>query len=153
MILKPWVWKSFIAALAGSAAHSLLMYFKSQAGILPAFEPYQTLQVALNRLVGSQTPSILSWAISFLSGATIVGLLFGCVYQLLPGKNGITKGVLFGLLGWMIMGLIFFPLLGFGPFATSVGLGFAPALFSLAMLLTYSIVMGFVYAALNSQKP
>ena len=51
------------------------------------------------------------------------------------------------------MNLVFFPLLGMGLFATRIGLGFAPALFSIAMLLAYSIVMGFVYAALSSWKP
>jgi len=44
---------------------------------------------------------------------------------------------------------VFFPLLGLGLFATNLDLGIEPALFSLAMLLTYSIVLGSVYAALN----
>ena len=35
-------------------------------------------------------------------------------------------------------------------FATQIGHGLSPALFSLAMLLTYSVVMGIVYAALDS---
>jgi hypothetical protein len=48
------------------------------------------------------------------------------------------------------MGLIFFPLIGFGPFAIQAGSGCGPALLSLAMMLTYSIVMGTVYSALNS---
>ena len=43
------------------------------------------------------------------------------------------------------MGLIFFPLIGLGPFAFGAGLGIAPALLSLAMLLTYSLVLGTVY--------
>ena len=47
------------------------------------------------------------------------------------------------------MGLVFFPLIGLGLFAIQLGLGFWPALFSLTMLLTYSIVMGIVYSALK----
>ena len=49
-----------------------------------------------------------------------------------------------------MMGLIFFPLIGLGPFAFGVGLGVGPALLSLAMLLSYSVVLGTVYGALNS---
>ena len=49
-----------------------------------------------------------------------------------------------------MMGLLFFPFLGLGFFGLKVGIGLAPALFSLAMLLTYSVVMGLVYSALNS---
>ena len=77
-------------------------------------------------------------------------ILFGRINRLLPGRNGATKGVTFGLIGWVLMGLIFFPMIGLGPFAIRVGLGIEPALLSLAMLLTYSVVLGTVYAALNS---
>lgn len=69
-----------------------------------------------------------------------------------PGRTGATKGLTFGLIGWMFMGLIFFPVIGLGPFAFGAGLGIAPALLSLAMLLTYSVVLGTVYAALNTSK-
>jgi len=60
------------------------------------------------------------------------------------------KGLTFGVVGWIMMGLIFFPLIGLGPFAFGVGLGVGPALLSLAMLLSYSVVLGTVYGALNS---
>jgi hypothetical protein len=50
------------------------------------------------------------------------------------------------------MGLVFFPLLELGPFALHLGLGVWPALFSLAMLLTYSVMLGLVYAALDPQR-
>lgn len=36
-----------------------------------------------------------------------------------------------------------------GPFAFGIGLGIAPALLSLALLLTYSVVLSAVYGALN----
>ena len=45
------------------------------------------------------------------------------------------------------MDLLFFPLLGLGLFATSLGLGLWPALFSLGMMLAYSVVMGTVYGS------
>jgi hypothetical protein len=34
------------------------------------------------------------------------------------------KGFISGVLGWLAMDLIFFPLLGLGPFAAKLGLGF-----------------------------
>ena len=69
---------------------------------------------------------------------------------MLPGQHGATKGLAFGLLGWAIMGLVLFPLAGLGWFAGNIGLGIAPALLSFAMLLAYGVMMGMVYAALNS---
>jgi hypothetical protein len=68
-----------------------------------------------------------------------------------PGISGATKGLTFGVLAWVVMGFLFFQLLGLGPFASQLGLGIWPALFSLALLLSYSVVMGIVYAALNRQ--
>jgi len=53
----------------------------------------------------------------------------------------------------MFMGLVFFPLIGLGPFAIRVGLGAAPAFLSLAMSLTYSVVLGTLYVALERENP
>ncbi len=80
---------------------------------------------------------------------TVVGLLFGSTYRLLPGRHGITKGFLVGVLVWLIMGSVFFPLIGLGFFAWDVGQGFKPTLFSLTMVQAYSSVMGKVFAVLN----
>ncbi len=126
------------------------MFLKSWMGLLPSFQPYESLQTALSHLIGREVHPFVPWALSFLNGATIIGFIFGRMYPQLPGNNGATKGLTFGILGWAMMGLLFFPLLGLGLFASQIGLGIAPALFSLAMLLTYSVIMGIVYAALSS---
>lgn len=146
---KHWIWKSIVAGACGAAAHSSLMLFKSQMGLLPSFQPYESLQNALHRLIGADVHPAVLWLLSFVSGATLVGFLFARIYRLLPGSGGALKGLMFGLLGWAMMGFLLFPLLGLGLFAFDVGLGIAPALFSLAMLVSYGVVMGLVYAALR----
>jgi hypothetical protein len=151
--LPDWIWKSFIAGLCGTIAHTLLMFFKARTGLLPSFQPYQSLQSSLSHLVGSAVPPVVPWAISFVNGSTIVGLLFGGMFPLLPGTNGIVKGIVVGVFGWLLMGSLFFPLLGLGFFATGPGIGFEPALFALAMMLTYSVAMGIVFAALHPNLP
>jgi len=147
---RHWIWKAAIAGFCGSAAHTLLMYLKSRMGLLPAFQPYESLQVVLGHAIGGQVHPIIPWALSFLNGSTVIGLVFGWVYPYLPGNSGAVKGLSFGIVGWVVMGLVFFPLIGLGLFAKQLGLGIEPALFSLAMLLTYSVVLGVVYATLNS---
>jgi hypothetical protein len=142
--------KASIAGLCGSIAHSLLMYFKSRSGLLPTFQPYDSLQKTLSELTGTAIHPVVPWVLSFLNGSTIMGFIFGFAYRWLPGRTGAFKGAIFGVLGWAIMGLVFFPLIGLGLFAFQVGLGVLPALFSLTMLMTYSIVMGIVYGALKS---
>src|SRR3974390_3273970 len=152
MTVKSWIWKSVIAGLAGTIVHFLFMHLKSWTGLLPSFQPYQSFQVALSQWVGASVPAIVPWALSFLNGMAILGFLFARINRLLPGRNGATKGLTFGLIGWMFMGLIFFPLIGLGPFAPGIGLGLGPALLSLAMVLTYSVVLGTVYVALDAQS-
>ncbi len=142
---KGWVWKVAIAGLCGSITHTGLMYAKSRLGILDTFQPYQSLRLALGHLTGQHVHPIVPWLISYLNSSTAAGFIFARLYWHLPGSNGLVKGFTSGVLGWLVMDLIFFPLLGLGPFAVQVGLGFGPALFSLWMMLTYSVVMGVVY--------
>jgi hypothetical protein len=49
------------------------------------------------------------------------------------------------------MGLIFFPAIGKGWFATQTGLGIGPTLFTLVMVLTYSVTLGVAYSVFTSQ--
>ena len=147
---KGWIWKPMIAGLAGTSVHALFLYFKTRSGLLPSFQPYQSFQIALSHWVGSDVPAFVPWALSFLNGMGILGFLFAHINRLLPGRTGAGKGLVFGVIGWILMGLIFFPLIGLGPFATGSGLGIAPALMSLVMLLIYSVVLGTVYVALDT---
>ena len=150
MSMKDWIWKSIVAGLCGTIVHFAFMYLKSRLGLLPSFQPYQSLQLTLSYWLGANVPPIVPWLLSFLNGITILGFLFARLRQWLPGQTGVTMGFSFGLIGWLFMGLIFFPVIGLGPFAVGVGHGLVPAVWSLGMILTYSIVLGTVYTALDS---
>lgn len=144
------IWRTTFAGLCGSAAHSGLMLLKSQMGWLPSFQPYHDLQQALSQLLGSSVHPLVPWALSFLNGSVVLGFLFGHAYRWLPGESGAAKGLVFGVLGWMTMSLVVFPVLGHGLFATAAGFGFRPAVFSLLMVLSYSVILGIIYATLNA---
>ena len=152
MAPKDWIMRSIIAGFAGSVVHFAFMHLKTQMGLLPEFQPYQSFQIALSRWVGADVPMIVPWALSFLNGMTIVGFLFARTVRLLPGRSGATKGLSFGVFGWVFMGLIFFPLIGLGPFAIYVNAGVGPALLSFVMLQTYSFVLGTVYMAFDARQ-
>jgi Family of unknown function (DUF6789) len=128
------------------------MFLKYRFDLLPSFHPYEDLQRTLSELVGSSVHPWVPWALSFFNGSIVLGFLFSRTYRLLPGQSGAAKGFVFGLLGWLVMGLLFFPMLGRGAFASQVGLGFLPALFSLLMVLSYSIVMGMAYSTMNRKS-
>lgn len=145
------IWKSFAAGLCGSAAHTGLMALKSRAHILPTFQPYDDLQMMLTTLVGSSVHPVVPWLLSYFNGSVVLGFLFGQFYRKLPGGNGVTKGIVFGLGVWIVMGLTFFPAIGKGLFALRTGLGIAPTLFTLAMVLIYSVTLGIAYSVFTSR--
>ena len=146
------IWKPIAAGLCGSAAHTGLMTLKSWAHLLPSFQPYNDLQNILTSLAGGSVHPWVPWALSFFNGSVVLGFLFGQAYRWLPGHSGAVKGASFGLVVWFAMGLIFFPLLGKGLFASHTGLGFAPTLFTLAMVLTYSVTLGIAYSVFNPER-
>ena len=146
------VWKSIAAGLCGSAAHTGLMAVKSSAHILPTFEPYSDLQALLASLVGSSIHPAIPWVLSYFNGSVVLGFLFGQLYFRLPGRSAPAKGAVFGLAIWIVMGLTFFPAIGKGLFAADAGLGLKPTIFSLLMVLTYSITLSAVYSVLRLRK-
>ncbi len=148
---KRWIWKAAIAGLCGNLTHTLLMLGKAKLGILESFQPYQSLQIALIYSTGEYIHPLLPWLLSYINGSTAAGFIFANLYHHLPGSSGPVKGFIAGVLGWLVMDLIFFPLLGLGPFAIHVGLGVGPALFSFGMMQAYSVVLGLVYSLIEAR--
>lgn len=140
---------SFIAGLCGTAAHSLLVLVHSKTGPLPNFQPNDDIKRALSQLMGTEIHPGIAWLLLFVNGAMIWSFVFGQAYGFLPGNGPWRKGVFFGVCAWAAMGFVFFPLVGRGVFAVDLGLGIAPAVLMLVMLLTYSVTMSFVYDLLN----
>ncbi len=52
LVVQSWLWRSVIAGLAGTIVHASFMHLKSQIGLLPSFQPYQSFQAALSHWVG-----------------------------------------------------------------------------------------------------
>jgi hypothetical protein len=143
---------SVIAGLCGMTAHSILMLVHSKVGPLREFQPNEDIQRALSSIIGSEVHPALAWLLSFVNGALIWGLIFGQAYRFLPGRRPWQKGVFFGVCAWAVMGLLFFPLVDRGLFATNYGLGLAPALLMLIMMLSYSVTMSLIYHLLSGER-
>jgi hypothetical protein len=140
---------SVIAGFCGTIVHSVLMLVHSKIGPLPEFQPNEDIQRALSWMVGTEVHPGVAWLLSFVNGALIWGFVFGQAYRFLPGRHPWQKGVFFGVCAWAVMGLVFFPLVDRGIFAVRFGLGMAPAILMLVMMLSYSVTMSLVYHLLN----
>jgi hypothetical protein len=118
---------SLLAGFCATTVHVVLTTLKHRAGILPAFEPYADLQRLLSGMIGRLLEPALSWLISYIDGALILGFLFGRLYVRLPGASALGNGALFGFAAWLGMGLGLLPVVGRGIFARELGLRALPA--------------------------
>ncbi len=143
--------KLLLAGLAGTAAHLLLMFAKDRLGLLPEFRPYDEFQRGLSMLVGKDVPAPVAWALGFANGALVWSFVFGRVVGFLPGRTPWEKGLSFASCAWLVSGLVFFPLMGRGPFALDLELGLAPAALMAVMLGVYSLALSYGWTALNGR--
>ena len=142
------IFASAVAGISGAATHWLLMMSKQQLRLFPEFQPYESFQRLLISLLGSELHPTAAWAISLVSGGTIIGFLYAQTYSALPFRNGIGKGLAFAVIAWIILNLALFPAIGLGYFAMRTSAGLGASAFSLVMVSIYGMVMGGTYAVL-----
>jgi hypothetical protein len=104
-----------LPAFAENLTHTLLMVGKAKLGILEAFQPYQSLQIALSYLTGDYIP----WPLSYINGSTAAGFIFANLYHRLPSNSGPIKGFIAGVLGWLVMDSDFLSVAGAWPVCNS----------------------------------
>ncbi len=135
------------AGFAASAVIGILMIIKSRLGILPELNPIADIVAIADRYTGLQFPPDLGWVGHFFIGTVVWGLLFAWLRKSLPGA-AIVKGLIFGLLAWLVMMIVFMPLAGHGFFGLAIG-WMAPVA-TLILHLVFGAVLGSVYASTRS---
>jgi len=129
--------RGIIAGLIATIFLSLLMLLKAEMGLMPQFDVIGDLSqffAVENRIVG--------WIIHFIMGSVIWALIFVFIVTFLKGPYWI-RGLFFGVLAWLLMMLVYMPVMGHGLFA--VNLGTQVMIATLVLHLIYGIVLGLVY--------
>jgi uncharacterized membrane protein YagU involved in acid resistance len=139
--------KVFYGLLAGFTATvvlSALLWLKSAAGLLPGLDTIELLADLAYRYAGLPASANVGWLMHFAIGL-VWGGLFGAIAERMPSEGYPVKGMVFGVLAWLLMMLVLMPVAGAGLFAMTIGL-MAP-LATLVLHLVFGAVMGFVQGA------
>lgn len=137
--------KGIIAGLVATIVLSILMLIKSAAGMLPEVNAIQMLA----GIAGMPENLIVGWLLHFLIGAVLWGLLFVWIGTRLPGGR-IVQGIEFGVLAWVLMMVIVFPVAGAGLFGLNIGP--AAAIATLVLHIVYGAVLGWMYQTLETRQ-
>lgn len=133
------VTKGMIAGFTAASAVAVLEVAQMWAG--PWFVSFPRL---LTVIMGTEGVAWTGWAAHFLVGTVVLGPLFGILCPRMPTDTPETKGIVFAVGAFVLMGLTIAPLAGIGVFGLRAGF---PTLAWL--ILTHAVfgaVMGNVYA-------
>lgn len=140
--------KGIIAGLVATIVLSILMLIKSAAGMLPEVNAIAMLAGIASNAGLPGTP-VVGWLLHFLIGVVVWGLLFVWIGTKLPGGR-IVQGIEFGVLAWVLMMVIVFPIAGAGLFGLNIGPPAAIA--TLVLHLIYGAALGWMYQTLETRQ-
>ena len=129
-----------IAGLVATIVLSVMMVAKGMMGVMPGLNVIHMLA----GMIGAS--AIVGWLMHFMVGIGY-GVAFSQINALLPG-NFVVKGIIIGILGWLVMMVMLMPIMGAGMFAMKMGM-MAPVM-TLVLHLIFGAVLGLVYKKLQS---
>lgn len=132
--------RGIIAGLVATIVLSLLMYMKDMMGLMPELNVVGMLAAKMG---GSM---MMGWVAHFMIGAIGYGLAFAIIGGSLPGGSSTVRGIVLGIIGWLMMMLVLMPMMGAGFFAMNMGMMAMVA--TLMLHIIFGAVLGLVYSKL-----
>lgn len=139
--------RAMIAGFAATVVLSLLMLMKSMMGVMPGLDVIQMLTGMAHGMMGLPANPAVGWMLHFLIGTVLWGIGFALLYKSLPGGGPLVKGIVFGVLAWLLMMLIPMPMAGAGLFGMKMGM-MAPVM-TLVLHLIWGAVLGATFGGLS----
>ena len=141
--------RSMVAGFVATLVLSALMLMKSTMGVMPELDVIQMLTGMAHMRMGLPANPTVGWILHFMIGTVVWGFLFVFIYDRLPGRGAVLKGIVFGALAWLLMMLIPMPMAGAGLFGLNMSL-MAPVM-TLMLHLIWGAVLGSVFNMLGSR--
>ncbi len=131
--------KGMLVGLVATIVLSLLMLMKGQMGLMPDVDITSMLAEAMGGSVA------LGWGAHFMLGVLVYGVVYAFVFSKLPLGGYVSRGVVLGFLGWLMMMLLMMPMMGTGAFGLGMPSGMMVPVATLMLYLIFGAVLGFVY--------
>jgi hypothetical protein len=137
--------KGIISGFVATVVLSLMLVLKFQFQLVP--EQY-SLMTMLSKIAGG-VPS--AWADHFIIGVLVWGLVYSGFDPALPRLPHWFKGLMFGVIAWVVAMVVFLPFVGGGLFGSKVGI--LAAVIPLVQHLIYGLVLGITFGLLTTWVP
>lgn len=139
-----------IAGFAGTVGMTAMMMVKKMAGVMPELDPVHMISNMVASKLSIEPNAAIGWVMHWGIGTVLWGGAFAVLNGVLPGKSQVQKGLVLGVIAWLVMMVGPMPMSGSGLFALNIGMP-APIM-TLVLHLVYGGILGFVYSKLSSSK-
>lgn len=143
--------KGMTSGFIATAAMSVLMVMKSMMGVMPNMDAIQMLTGMAHSIMGTPETSIVGWLMHFMIGTLAWGTLFAMLFDRIPGKSAVAKGLVFGTGAWLMMMIAVMPMAGAGLFGLRLGIGAPMA--TLMLHWVFGAVLGALYGRRTENHP
>jgi uncharacterized membrane protein YagU involved in acid resistance len=137
--------KGMLAGLVATLVLSGLLLLKSTMDLAPHLNIIRLLTQ-----LGS-IGTVAAWMDHFIVGVVVWGLLFGALDSMWEKAAYWLKGLVFGVFAWVLMMVVFMPVVKAGFFGSNIGIE-AP-LVTLIYHIVYGLVLGVSYGLLTTWAP
>lgn len=137
------VQKGLLSGFIASAVSSVVLVLLTSLVVIPDFN-YIAIQGSLFGITGA---ALSAWAVYFILGTFIWGLLYAFLEPHLAGQRGSSKGILYGFLVWIAVMLIFMPFTEAGFFLKQYSVSAAGII--LVTDLIFGATLGYFYEKLR----
>ncbi len=142
----PSSWKGVISGLFATILISLVILALNAAGILPQLDIVRLIDALGSIQIAA------AWVDHFIVGTLLWGPIFSAYDAMSsPTRPRWQKGLIFGTITWVLMMVIFMPVVGGGLFGLKFGT--VEPIGMLGMNLIYGLAIGVLYDLLDKQFP
>lgn len=139
--------KGIFSGFVATIVMTMMMIIKKSIGLVPELDPIHMLSMTASQKMGLPESVLIGWGLHFIIGAVIWGGLFALFNQFIPGKQQIIKGMVLGVIAWLLMMLGAMPANGAGLFGLNIGV--VVPIMALMLHLVYGAVLGGTYHRLT----